>query len=604
MEQWFSRLSLRQCALFAALLAFAVYIHPVWINDFVTFDDSTLITKNPAVQRMTLRAVWHFFTSYDPELYVPLTMLSLQITYAIFGLSAWAFHAGNLLLHMISVVLLFFICERLTTRKSVALLIAAAFAVHPLNTEAVLWAAARKDVLAAAFCLAATWGYLRYREHASRSGLIFCLSMFVLGLLSKVSIVTLPLVLFSFDLLCADRARESLRRLWPFLLFSALFGLIALYGKRGILESTSTAETIILTIRSLGFYLWKIFDAWDFAVIYPAVRPILFDAWTAVSLGVLAALVVCAWFLRKRMPLFTFGILWFFLFILPNSTNYLKNGFLYAASDRYAYLAMIGIFLALSALTERRTEDGTLKRSRFSFVYAPLAALVILALGISSVVQARTWKDSEAMYRNVLRRSPDSTLALTNLAAVIHADPEREDQGEELLKKALSIDPNMVQALVNMGQIEKKRGNIAEAEKYYRRAIASLDAKSQRFFGLDDLGAYYFLAEILDETGRKTEALDIFKRAVDRAPQLAEPHHNYALELQKTGNVDEAVKQLQEAIRLEPTYIHSPYILAGIFAERGRLKEAIALLRQVVAIDPNYQKAQQHLANMVRMVGN
>lgn len=602
MEQWFSRLSVRQCALFVAILAFGLYIHPVWVNDFVTFDDSVLITKNPAVQRMTLMAAWHFFTSYDPELYVPLTMLSLQITHGIFGLSAWAFHAGNLALHILSAVVVFLIGERLTARKGAALFIAAVFAVHPLNTEAVLWAAARKDTLAAAFCLVAVWAYLQFREAGVRRMFVLSIVMFVLGLLSKVSIVTLPLVFMLLDVLSGDRARDSVRRLWPFFVFSVLFGLIALYGKRGVLESSSTVETIILTIRSLGFYLWKIFAAWDFAVIYPVVRPIVFDVMTAVSAATLAGLAAVAWLLRKRVPLCTFGIVWFFLFVLPNSTNYLKNGFLFAASDRYSYLAMIGIVLAVVEIFPWAAKS--IQSNAFKVFQSILAMVILVALSVSSVVQSRTWKNSEVLYRNVLRRSPDSTLALSNLAVVVRLEPGREEEGEDLLREALRIDPLMVQALVNMGQIEKKRGNLKEAEQYFAKAVAVLDKKSQRFFGLDDLGAYYFLAEILDATGRRTEALAIFERAVARAPNLAEPHHNFAVHLQKASRIDEAIAHFTEAVRLEPTYIHSHYLLAGILAERGRLEEAETLLRQVVAVDPNYQKAKQHLANIIRLRSN
>lgn len=598
MERFLSRFSPVFLACTAACVALLLYVHPALVNEFVTFDDSVLITRNAAVQRFTLSAVWHFFTSYDPELYVPLTMLSLQLTHALFGLQPWAFHLGNLLLHMLSCAMVFFVVERLTGSKTRSLFVAMVFAVHPLNTEAVLWAAARKDVLAAAFCLISFWAYLRLQETGEKKFFVLSLGVFTLGLLSKVSIVTLPVIFLLLALMQRETLRTTARRLWPYVVIAVLFGLIALFGKRGILESSSVAETIILTVRSLGWYIAKVFAAWDFAVIYPAVRPVTVDVMTVVSGISLCFIAGLAWFLRRRSPLILLGVSWYVLFVLPNSTNYLKNGFLYAASDRYAYLAMVGILLAVSELANLATSRGGILRH----AQMAVASLAIVALSASSVVQAQTWRTSETMYRNVLRRSPESTLALTNLAVVVRLDKERKDEGEMLIREALRIDPQMVQALVNMGQIEKERGNIDAAQEYFERGVAVLNAKNQRFFGLDDLGAYYFLSEVLEAKGDRNAALTVLQSAVARAPQLAEPHHNLALMLQKMGRTDEAIPELIEAIRLEPMYIHSLYILAGILAERGHLPEARELLLRVIAINPGYEKARQHLVGVEKLL--
>lgn len=590
-ERFLSRFSVVLLAAIAGGAALVLYAYPALVNDFVTFDDSVLITRNAAVQRFTLSAVWYFFTSYDPELYVPLTMLSLQLTHAVFGLQPWAFHLGNLALHMISSSMVFLIAERLTGSRGRSLFLAVVFAVHPLNTETVLWAAARKDVLAATFGLVSFWAFLRLEETHERRFAVLCFSTFALGLLSKVSIVTLPVLFVLMTLMQGERIKKSLLRLWPYFALAMVFGVIALFGKRGILESSGTAETIILTIRSLGWYIAKVFAAWDFAVIYPAVRPVTVDALTLVSAAMLLGLAALAWFLRKRLPLFTLGIVWYVLFVLPNSTNYLKNGFLYAASDRYAYLAMIGILLAFMELARLASDRMRVP----SIVQGSVGFVVVLALSFSTLVQAQTWRTSETMYRNVLRRSPQSTLALTNLAVVLRSELGRDAEGEMLIREALHIDPQMVQALVNMGQIEKDKGKIDLAQEYFERAVAVLDAKNQRFFGLDDLGAYYFLSEVLEAKGDREGALRALQQAVKRAPQLAEPHHNLALMFQKLGRTDEAIPELVKAIRLEPTYIHSPYILAAILAERGYLEEARELLLRVIDINPGYEKARQHL---------
>lgn len=595
-------LSKRSCIGILVLLGILLYGHAIVVNDFVSFDDSSLITRNPAVQAFTLRAVWHFFTSYDPELYVPLTMLSLQLTHAVVGLAPWAFHAGNLALHIACTILLFFSLEELTGERTLSFVVAAVFAVHPLNAEAVLWAAARKDVLSAAFCLGALWTYLRYKQTTEPKMLILSIALFFLGLLSKVSIVTLPVLFLVLEFTSGERTGKTVKRLSPYFLLSIIFGLVAIYGKRGILESSSTWETIVLTVRSTGFYLWKTIAAWDFAVIYPVARPITVDVVTIIScIGVLS-LVTAVWLFRKKMPLAAFGLLWFFLFLLPNSTNYLKNGFLFAASDRYAYLALPGILLVIVELAKWTMDRRQWTKNLLSVVRFPLSVFVIVLLSASTLVQAQTWRNSESLYRNVLRRTPHSTLALTNLGVEIAQDAARAAEGEQLLRRALEIDPNMVQALVKIGQLEKKRGNIALALEYFARAANVLDARSQRFFGLDDLGAYYYLAELHEDLNKPDLALVTFERAVKRAPQLAEPHHNYGAYLQKRGRTEEAIHQFLLATELEPTYIPSHYLVAGLLSERGHLEEAVEHLRAVVAINPGYEKAALHLQNLERML--
>jgi len=164
------------------------------------------------------------------------------------------------------------------------------------------------------------------------------------------------------------------------------------------------------------------------------------------------------------------------------------------------------------------------------------------------------------------------------------------------------VDPEMIPALVNIGVIEQKRNNLQEAEEYFRRAVAALDKKSGNFFGLDQVAGYYYLAQLLDQTDRKEEAITIYKKAIARAPQLGEPHHNLGLLLHKMNKIDEAMAEYEKAVELEPTYIHSHYMLAGLLSERGKLEEAASHLRIVVSIAPGYQKAEEHLANIERLL--
>ena len=150
-------------------------------NAFVRWDDSMLIYENPIVREISWKSLKAAFTTYDPELYIPLTFLSYQIDYAIGGMHPFGFHLTNLVLHTLNAVLVFFLLQLLLSGnnpplplkgegrvrvagRGTAFLVALLWAIHPLNTEAVVWASARKDVLSTFFFLGSLCTYLKWRD--------------------------------------------------------------------------------------------------------------------------------------------------------------------------------------------------------------------------------------------------------------------------------------------------------------------------------------------------------------------------------------------------------------------------------------------------------
>lgn len=131
-------------------------------NALVTLDDRMLITRNPFIQQLTPWSLRMIFTTYDPELYVPLTLFTYQIEHLIFGLAPQIYHFTNLLLHIGSAILVFQVIRRIFRSDLTGFVSALLFAVHPLQSEAVFWAAARKDVLSGFFFLLSLFFYLQY----------------------------------------------------------------------------------------------------------------------------------------------------------------------------------------------------------------------------------------------------------------------------------------------------------------------------------------------------------------------------------------------------------------------------------------------------------
>ena len=323
-------------------------------NGFVTFDDGMLITDNSAIREITPASLKAIFTHYDPELYIPLTFFSYQLDFQLGGEQPFIFHLDNLLLlllHTINALLVCWLFYLLSFgRKDLALVAGIIFAAHPIQTEAVAWAAARKDVLSSLFFLLSLIGYLYYRSEENRRFYWWSIVAFLLGLLAKVSVIMLPAVLFLLDWREGRRwGRTMLLEKVPYVVLCVLFGIIAIFGKTDLLSKTSLWTKALLACRSSVFYLQKFFWPSGFSVLYPYDGPVSLAATGfLLSMVVLVLLLFSAlWTIRWTKEI-AFGLAFYFVMLLPTFTNLAKNGDIYLASDRYAYLPNIGILWGYS----------------------------------------------------------------------------------------------------------------------------------------------------------------------------------------------------------------------------------------------------------------
>ncbi|MBI2635846.1 glycosyltransferase family 39 protein [Candidatus Peregrinibacteria bacterium] len=510
------RLTANHVSVAIVLLTLAAFVPNVG-NAFVSLDDNYLIYANPAVQNVTWKNIIHVFTSYDPQLYIPLTFLSWQINAALFGMNPAAFHLVNLLLHCVNAVLAFLILRRLSGSLVASAVAATLFAIHPIQTEAVLWAAGRKDLLSGMFFLLSVHVYLRYRENDSGRTHGWSVALFALGLLSKVSVITLPAWLLAIDWLQKRRldARMFSEKL-PYVLFAIIFAVIATIGKARVLGSSGTLLNALLPAKSAVFYLRQFFWPSGLSVIYPyAGRPHDLTAEFAWSFGIIAALAAAALFcLRGRNRMISFGIGTYFLLLAPSFTTFWKNGFLYFASDRYVYLASIGFFAVIGLLAARLKDS--IGRKLAGAVFPVLCAAAIAALLPATWAQGKVWSSAEALYRNVLRTYPDSVMARTNLGLELQLVGNHAEAREHY-KRAMELDPHSVHAYFNLAALENKEGNRAEAEKLY---IAIVDAFGpQQVATASDIKPFLWLIKRLNELGRMRDAERLFEKLQTLAPR-------------------------------------------------------------------------------------
>ncbi len=469
----------RNQALFVTLVALLVYSRALG-NGFVQWDDGLLVLRNDLIQTLNLETLKGIFTSYDPELYIPLTFLTYQIETALFGMNPLVFHLTNVLLHAANSVLVFLLLRRLlgptqrgqelssplTTLKF--LTPALLFAVHPLNAEAVVWVSARKDLLATLFSLLTILLYLRGNS-------LWALLTFTLALLSKISAVTVPLLLVFIE--WSHRKGQdpstphappgvltlsTLKVLTPFFILSILFSLIALQGKSYLVPTLSLFDRLLLWSGSVLFYVKQSILPLHFSLFYewrgpdPTHSPML----------ILAAIIVFGSIvlmlrMRHRFRLLAFGWGWYIAALLPtvlafaerSIPNQAEATYIFYASDRFAYFPSIGLFLAITALV--------LILVRRRLLLMTLVTSILFALSLRTWDRVGDWKSSTTLYESDVEAEHPSFIPYANLGA-IRLQEGRHEEAIALLEHALSLHPNLAKTHATLGEAY---GEIGEYEK-------------------------------------------------------------------------------------------------------------------------------------------
>ena len=523
------------------LVLLLVYGHSVIGNEYVNWDDYNHILDNPVLQTLTLANIGAMFSMYDPDLYVPLTFLSFQFDRLLGGgeFLPQVTHGMNLLLHLLSSLLVVGITTRLSRNRWVGIVTGLLFAVHPLHTEAVAWASARKDVLSVALMLASLWGYLVYRAgQENRRVYLLSITAFLCALLAKVIAITLPVILLLIDFREGRRIdRACLKEKIPYLLFSLVFGIVAIGGKTD--AGFHLYEKVLIGCRSIMLYIEKIFIPTKLATLYPFTEPIaISNPELAISVVAVTLIsIIALWSLRFTRELF-FMWAFFLVTVFPTLTNFTKGDNLlldvYIGSDRYAYVPSIAvIFLVVLPLNRYR--------QHWNKVFLGCVTLVVALFSYLSYKQSLYWRDTAHVFLNVIQHYDNSHHAHNSVGKEF----ERRgmlDLAEQEYRKSLSIRLNE-KAFSNLGRIFMKQKNYGEAR----------DA----FFAALQLNEYHVEAnvqfgELLLILGKPEETLKLTEFALEFEPENVQALEYTATAYEALGDVQKAAEfqlRLKELVR-------------------------------------------------------
>ena len=511
-------------------------------NEFVDYDDTRLVLQNPLIREISFRNLLAIFTSYEEVLYTPFPFLSFQMDYAISGFHPSFYHLHSLLLHIGSSLLAFAILRHFMKSRSFSLLFALLFLVHPLNTEAVAWVSARKDLLAGLFCLLTILLFLGYEEKRNRKVYYASILAFAAGLASKPSILALPFLLIVLDYYRMSREK---RMHWteyaPFFALSLAFGAIGLFGdtQLTLLHSSSIAEKFLMAGKSSMFLLYKMFLPLHLSVIYPYTDAIsFFSVDFFLPLLFLILLLSVAWRIRRSSSEVLFGLTWFLIMLAPTFASFQIGenfGDVYFAADRYAYVPMIGILLGLGMLLEKRVPQ------RFTKPLLGSLSVIIIVFAFLAANQAAVWRTSRTLFQNVIRHYPDAQAAHNNIGVYFY---ERGllSSAIESYKKSIAIRPT-ASAYGNLGQAYMDSGGLNEAIDAFENTLElnPLHAGAQLNIGV----AY-------SKRAMHKEALEAYRLAslLDAASPV--PFINMGLTYEQLGEAALAREAYETALKRDP----------------------------------------------------
>lgn len=599
-------------------------------NSFVRFDDGFLIYENPAVRQFSFASLKVIFTTFDPELYIPFTLFVYQMLYLVFGIHAFGYHLLSLLLHTSSSLLLSWVTFTILRAKyedrtdihligAVSIVVGAFFLLHPLNTEAVSWAAAMKDQLSTFFYLLSFLAYLQFRATAETKPYMWSVTFFFFGLLSKVMVLTLPIAFLLLEDLRGRSifgTKELWKKLLPYVGLGAVFLVIALFGKKDIVAKMSLFQTMLIACKSTITYLQKLVYPNEFSVLYPQSGAIsLMTMEFKVYAGMVTMLVAGIFVSRPFTKWISYGLGIFLVTVLPTYTNFSKGGDIFFASDRYAYLPSLALFTMFGGFLVWLFSKPKFAFPSIHYALLTVAVGIAASLGWKAHAQSLTWKNTETLFSHVLTVYPEeASTAHNNLGNVYRRQGKLEEAVEEF-KKGLEfrehprIRSNLAATYANLNQFDL-------AEESYFKAKEFDPASELPDFGLGVLyakmgntdKAFEAYTESIRKNPRHTAAylnrgslyadLRMYKEAekdftsvIEIEPSFSQAHFSLGIIYQKQGMSEEAVQAFESAINADPQSVEAYLSLGVLQAKLARLPEAKRTFEKVLRLEPGNPSA-------------
>jgi len=538
-------------------LVLAVFLQ-VRNHGFVNLDDAEYVFRNRRVMAgLTWEGVSWAFSGFHVSNWHPLTWLSHMLDVEMFGGNPGPHHLVSVLFHLVDTLVLFLFLRYATGAVWRSATVAALFAIHPLHVESVAWISERKDLLSTLFFLLTLWSYVAYARNRRRRAYFAALGLFLLALLSKPMVVTLPFVLLLLDWWPLGRVGSdtSLRSLAATLLrlgaeklpfFAlALAACVITYlaqaagGGASALAPIPPWPRVANAIVSYAAYLRQMVWPISLAAFYPhpaTIRPDV-PLWPlALAALALVALSFLVFRERTRRPCILWGWLWYLGTLVPVIGLIQVGG--QAMADRYTYIPLIGCFVAVVWGFSEWIERRDIPR----WAVVTLGVVVLVALSAVAWKQAGYWRDSTTLHERALAVTDRNWKAWQGLCDA-KLDLGRYDEAIPACREAIRILPTFPEAWQTLGVVYARKGDPEGAIPYFRRA---LELRSDYFNALLNLGS------AVGNLGDYPQAIASFRAALRLRPDSADAWGYLGIALLRMGDRPGALEAYETLRRLDP----------------------------------------------------
>ncbi len=544
-------LSNRQFAygLFVIFLLSVIPYCSVGTFQFVNWDDNIYVVDRPEIQNgLTMDGIAWAFTTFANSNWHPVTWLSYMLEIQLFGFDSGVMHLTNLALHGINTILVGLLIRQLTEREWLPLGVALFFGVHPQHVESVAWVSERKELLGVFFGLQSMMLWHIFIGGGKRRYWLLAHLMFLLSLLSKQMLITLPflLIVLSVCPLKSDEFEITWKRIviaarsaWCFFFLTVVFTVTVFMAQESG-ESIVSQDVLPFwfrlanSIQSVVFYILQTLVP---VGLNPFYRHPLQDISLEMTAVCTAILLAAGWFVwrNRNQPGILAGALWFGGTLVP-VIGLVQLGSA-ARADRYVYFPHIGLFLMLGSLP-------VLLKARYTKTVISFTAAIAVTFSVLTYRQAMIWQDGVSLWSACVRVDPDSYRGHDSLALALLAEeripealreaeiaiqyPENAFEGTSYtnlgcaqlfsrdtsgaiknLRKAIELRPDDYRALINLGYALHDT-DLAEAKRMFSLALE---------YNAVSVEALANLANCEAEDGNLTKAIELLQRARLVAPR-------------------------------------------------------------------------------------
>ena len=558
-------------------------------HEFIDYDDDVYVTKNPYIQKgLTWNSLaWSFTATYGANWH-PLTWLSHISDIELYGLHPGRHHLSNVIFHIINSILLFLFLRNTTGAIWKSAFVAAVFALHPLHVESVAQIAERKDVLSTFFFFLTLLYYSRYAESPGIKPYLAALLFFILGLMAKPMLVTMPCVLLLLDYWPLDRLKNGIHRQVilekiPFFIFSALSAVITVFAQKsgGAVKSLAAYPLDVRIANSLVSYMAYIEKMlWPSKLTFLYPHPGMPQIWKTAA-AVMLIVCISGLVIRqtRQRPYLIAGWLWYLGTLVP-VIGLVQVG-LQSMADRYTYIPLIGLFI----MTAWSIPD-LLSETRYgNTVLAALSGVIFSLMMAITWVQTGYWNNSMKLFEQALAVTENNCMVHNNMGIILQQQGKL-DGAIAHYAEALRLKPDHAGFVNNMGTALEEQGKLDEAARYYLKSL-ELNPGLAR--------PHNNLAYILEKQGKADEAVRHYLEALKLNPDYTDAHINLGALLFREGKTDEAVAHFQEVLRIKGDDSAAYNNLGIASVKRGNIREAMAYFRKAVEADPANKDAYNNL---------